>query len=284
MGRKTSGSSSTNCACRSGVSIKLPKPLSSEASVAKILPPTRKSAAPMCEPSSAPSRLSAILRKSVPFIANHSGSSSSVCRPNFIGSSSLLSPRLSWYVDFSSCKSRATSKQNMIRSYKGVTPQFPDTCYVDDSAQLIGDVILGEHSSIWMNAVLRGDVHQIRVGHYSNIQDNCVLHGMKEQYAVYVGDYVTVGHNAILHGCTIEARCLIGMGSIILNGTVIGSGSIIAAGTLIPEGTIVEPNSLWMGSPGKFRRLLEKEDEESILRYADNYVGYKRVYLRERRT
>ncbi len=170
----------------------------------------------------------------------------------------------------------------MIRSYQGVTPQFPDTCYVDDSAQIIGNVILGEHSSIWMNAVLRGDVHEIRVGHYSNVQDNCVLHGMKEQFGVYLGDYVTVGHSAVLHGCRIEALCLIGMGSIILNGAVIGTGSIIAAGTLIPEGTIVEPNSLWMGSPGKFRRMLEKDDEESILRYAKNYVGYKRVYLRER--
>src|SRR5260370_38522281 len=135
----------------------------------------------------------------------------------------LLSPRLSWYVDLSSCEHRATSNESMIRSYKGVTPQFPDTCYVDDSAQLIGHVILGEHSSIWMNAVLRGDVHQIRVGHYSNIQNNCVLHGMKEQYGVHVGDYVTVGHAAILHGCTIEARCLIGMGGIILHGAVIGS-------------------------------------------------------------
>jgi carbonic anhydrase/acetyltransferase-like protein (isoleucine patch superfamily) len=170
----------------------------------------------------------------------------------------------------------------MIRSYQGVTPQFPDTCYVDDSAQIIGNVILGEHSSIWMNAVLRGDVHEIRVGHYSNVQDNCVLHGMKEQFGVYLGDYVTVGHSAVLHGCRIEALCLIGMGSIILNGAVIGTGSIIAAGTLIPEGTIVEPNSLWMGSPGKFRRKLEKDDEESILRYAKNYVGYKKVYLRER--
>ncbi len=172
----------------------------------------------------------------------------------------------------------------MIRSYNGVTPQFPDTCYIDDSAQLIGDVILGEHSSIWMNSVLRGDVHQIRVGHYSNIQDNSVLHGMKEQYGVYLGDYVSVGHSAILHGCTIEERCLIGMGSIILNGAVIGSGSIIAAGTLIPEKTIVEPNSLWMGSPGKFRRRLEEKDQETILRYANNYLGYKESYLLERKS
>jgi carbonic anhydrase/acetyltransferase-like protein (isoleucine patch superfamily) len=175
------------------------------------------------------------------------------------------------------------SHKPMIRSYKGVTPQCSDTCYIDDSAQLIGDVIVGEHSSVWMNAVLRGDVHQIRLGHYSNIQDNCVLHGMKEQYGVYVGDYVTVGHGAILHGCRIEARCLIGMGTIILNGVVIGSGSIIAAGTLLPEKTIVEPNSLWMGSPGKFHRQLDENDQASILRYSENYIGYKKTYLMERK-
>jgi len=171
----------------------------------------------------------------------------------------------------------------MIRSHKGINPEFPETSYVDESAQLIGDVILGEHSSVWMNAVLRGDVHEIRVGHYSNIQDCSILHGMKEQYGVYVGDYVTVGHNVVLHGCRVEDRCLIGMGSIILNGAVIGRGSIIAAGTLIPEKTVVEPNSLWLGSPGKFRRHLEKSDEDMILRYAENYLGYKKQYLLERK-
>ena len=171
----------------------------------------------------------------------------------------------------------------MLRSYKGITPQIQDTCYVDESAQLIGDVVLGEHASVWMNAVLRGDVHEIRVGHHSNIQDCSILHGMKQQYGVYVGDYVTVGHNVVLHGCRIEGPCLIGMGSIILNGAVVGAGSIIAAGTLIPEKTIIEPNSLWMGSPGKFRRKLEKEDEAMILRYAENYLGYKQSYLAERK-
>jgi carbonic anhydrase/acetyltransferase-like protein (isoleucine patch superfamily) len=171
----------------------------------------------------------------------------------------------------------------MIRSFKNITPEVPETCYVDESAQLIGDVVLGEHASVWMNAVLRGDVHEIRVGHYSNIQDLCVLHGMTQQYGVYVGDYVTVGHSVTLHGCTIEDRCLIGMGSIILNGAKIGAGSIIGAGTLIPEKTIVEPNSLWVGSPGKFRRKLEKSDEEMILRYAENYLGYKKSYRMERK-
>jgi len=171
----------------------------------------------------------------------------------------------------------------MIRSYQGITPKVADTCYIDQSAQVIGDVVLGEHSSIWMNAVLRGDVHAIRVGHYSNIQDCSVLHGMKEKWGVYVGDYVTVGHSVTLHGCTIEDRCLIGMGSIILNGARIGSGSIIAAGTLIPEETIVEPGSLWMGSPGKLHRKLEEKDEETILTYSRNYVRYSKSYRAEGR-
>ena len=172
----------------------------------------------------------------------------------------------------------------MIRSYKGLTPTVPDTCYVDVSAQLIGDVVLGEHASIWMNAVLRGDVHAIRIGAHSNIQDCSVLHGMKQQYGVFVGDYVTVGHSVTLHGCVVEDRCLIGMGSIILNGARIGAGSIIAAGTLIPENTVVEPGSLWMGSPGKFRRQLEEEDQKTITRYAKNYLEYKESYLSELRT
>ena len=171
----------------------------------------------------------------------------------------------------------------MIRSFNGVNPAIPETAYVDDSAQIIGDVVLGEHTSIWMNSVLRGDVHSIRVGHYSNIQDCSVLHGMKEKYGVSLGDYVTVGHGVLLHGCTIEDRCLIGMGAIILNGAHIGSGSIIAAGTLIPERTKVEPNSLWMGSPGKFRRHLEEKDQELIIMHAENYLGYKQSYLAERK-
>jgi carbonic anhydrase/acetyltransferase-like protein (isoleucine patch superfamily) len=172
-------------------------------------------------------------------------------------------------------------QSTMIRPFKGKHPIVPASCYVDTSAQLIGDVILGEHASVWMNAVLRGDVHEIRVGAYSNVQDCSVLHGMKQQYGVYLGEYVTVGHSVTLHGCVIEDRCLIGMGSIILNGARIGAGSIIAAGTLIPEKTIVEPGSLWMGSPGKFRRKLGSEDGETILRYARNYLGYKDEYLKE---
>jgi carbonic anhydrase/acetyltransferase-like protein (isoleucine patch superfamily) len=171
----------------------------------------------------------------------------------------------------------------MIRAYKGKMPQVPATAFVDDSAQLIGDVALGEHASVWMNAVLRGDVHSIRVGANSNIQDCSVLHGMLNQYPVILGDWVTVGHSVTLHGCVIEDRCLIGMGCTILNGARIGAGSIIAAGALIPERAVVEPCSLWMGSPGKFRKKIDdKDSQELILRYARNYLGYKEQYLKER--
>ena len=169
----------------------------------------------------------------------------------------------------------------MIRFYKGISPQIPSTCYVDESAQVIGDVILGEHASIWMNAVLRGDVNSIRVGKNSNIQDCSVLHGMLGQYTVEVGDWVTVGHSVTLHGCKIEDHCLIGMGCVILNGARVGKGSIIAAGTVIPEGTEVEPQSLWMGVPGKFRKKLDDEAQKMIMRYAQNYLGYKEQYLKE---
>lgn len=169
----------------------------------------------------------------------------------------------------------------MIRSYKGTSPTIPASCYVDESAQIIGDVALGEHASVWMNAVVRGDVYAIRIGAHSNVQDCSVLHGMKEKYGVFVGEYVTVGHSVTLHGCTVEDRCLIGMGAIILNGARIGAGSIIAAGTLIPEKTVVEPGSLWVGSPGKFRRKLGEKDQEMILQYARNYLGYKDEYLKE---
>jgi carbonic anhydrase/acetyltransferase-like protein (isoleucine patch superfamily) len=169
----------------------------------------------------------------------------------------------------------------MLRSYQGIFPTIPASCYVDESAQVIGDVVLDENSSIWMNAVVRGDVNSIRIGANSNIQDCSVLHGMLNQWPVIVGDWVTVGHSVTLHGCVVEDRCLIGMGVTILNGARIGAGSIIAAGTLIPEGTVVEPRSLWMGVPGKMRKQLNDEDQETILRYGQNYQGYRERYLEE---
>lgn len=169
----------------------------------------------------------------------------------------------------------------MIRSYQGHTPIIPESCYVDVSAQLIGDVTLGENASVWMNAVLRGDVHSIRLGANSNVQDCSVLHGMRYEYPVIVGDWVTIGHNATVHGCVIEDACLIGIGATILNNARIGEGSIIAAGALIPEHTVIPPNSLWAGVPGKERRRLDPQDREMILKFAKNYLDYVAIYLKE---
>ncbi|HVJ08883.1 MAG TPA: gamma carbonic anhydrase family protein [Acidisarcina sp.] len=171
----------------------------------------------------------------------------------------------------------------MIRSYQGHTPVIPASCYVDVSAQVLGDVVLGEHSSIWMNAVVRGDVHSIRIGANSNVQDCSVLHGMRYKYPVIVGDWVTIGHNATVHGCVIEDACLIGMGSSVLNNARIGEGSIIAAGAVIPENTVIPPRSLVAGVPGKVRRELADKDRELILQYARNYLDYVAIYLEEQK-
>jgi carbonic anhydrase/acetyltransferase-like protein (isoleucine patch superfamily) len=169
----------------------------------------------------------------------------------------------------------------MIRSYQGHTPAIPASCYVDISAQVIGDVQLGERSSIWMNAVVRGDVHSIRVGANTNIQDCAVLHGMRYVYPVIVGDWVTIGHNATVHGCVVEDACLIGMGCRILNNARIGEGSIIAAGAVIPENAVIPPRSLVAGVPGRVRRELGDEDRKLILKYAENYLDYVGFYHEE---
>ncbi|HEV2287743.1 MAG TPA: gamma carbonic anhydrase family protein [Candidatus Acidoferrales bacterium] len=169
----------------------------------------------------------------------------------------------------------------MIRRYRGRTPQIAASAYIDESAVVIGDVQIGEHSSVWPGVVIRGDVHYIRIGARTNIQDGSVLHVMRDQHPLVLGDNVTVGHGVLLHGCTIESRCLIGMGSIILNGAKIGAGSMIAAGTLVTEGAVVPPGSLYMGHPGKLRRALTAEDQASIDNYAQRYVEYKETYRAE---
>ncbi len=171
----------------------------------------------------------------------------------------------------------------MIRSYQGHTPIIPASCYVDASAQVLGDVTLGEHASIWMNAVVRGDVHSIRIGANSNVQDCAVLHGMRYKYPVIVGDWVTIGHNATVHGCIVEDACLLGMGATILNNARIGEGSIIAAGAVIPENTVIPPRSLVAGVPGKVRRELSDDDRKLILQYAKNYLDYVAIYLDEQK-
>jgi carbonic anhydrase/acetyltransferase-like protein (isoleucine patch superfamily) len=160
-------------------------------------------------------------------------------------------------------------------------PKLGDGVYVDVSAQVIGDVELGDHSSVWMNAVIRGDVHSIRIGAHSNIQDCCVVHVFKDQHPTIVGDHVTVGHSVTLHGCRIDSYCLIGMGATVLNDAHIGADSIIAAGTLVPEGMEIPPRSLVMGVPARFKRQVTEEERLGIRRYAANYFDYKESFLAE---
>ena len=171
----------------------------------------------------------------------------------------------------------------MLRKYKNIVPTVDRSAYVDESAQVIGDVIIGAESSVWMNVVIRGDVHHIRIGRRSNVQDLTMVHVMRDTHPTLIGDEVTIGHSVVIHGCTIEDRCLIGMGSILLNGCRIGSGSIVAAGTLVPEGLEIPPGSLVMGAPAKVRRPLTDQERASIQRYAENYVHYRLDYLEAER-
>jgi len=166
----------------------------------------------------------------------------------------------------------------MLRSFKHFTPVVDPTAYVDQSAQVIGDVELGAESSVWMNVVIRGDVHRIRIGRRTNIQDLTMVHVMRDTHPTIIGDEVTVGHSAVIHGSTIEDRVLVGMAAVLLNGVHIGHDSIIAAGTLLTEGTRIPPRSLVMGRPGKVKRELTEEEIAEIRWYADNYVRYRLEY------
>ena len=165
-----------------------------------------------------------------------------------------------------------------LRAYRGRLPVVHPGAYVDASAQVIGDVEIGDESSVWMHVVIRGDVNRIRIGRRTNVQDGTIVHVMHDTHPTVIGDDVTIGHGAVVHGCTIEDRVLIGMGAIVLNGAHIGEDSIVAAGSLVTEGARIPPRSLVMGSPGKVRRPLTDADVSSILEYSANYVRYRLDY------
>lgn len=167
----------------------------------------------------------------------------------------------------------------MLRSYRGQRPRVHESAYIDESAQVIGDVEIGAESSVWMNAVVRGDVHRIRIGARTNVQDGTVVHVMNGSHPTTIGSDVTIGHAAVVHGCTVGDRVLIGMGAILLNGVTVGDDSIVAAGTLLTEGTRVPPRSLVMGSPGAVKRTMTDREVASILEYAGRYVGYRLDYM-----
>jgi carbonic anhydrase/acetyltransferase-like protein (isoleucine patch superfamily) len=169
----------------------------------------------------------------------------------------------------------------MIHNYKNNTPNIHESCFVAESADIIGKVTLKENCSIWFGAVLRGDCNSIHIGKCSNIQDNCTVHvGHKEK--VEIGEYVTVGHNAIIHGCKIGSHTLIGMGATILNNAEIGEGTIIGAGSLVTSNKKIPSNVLCMGSPAKVIRELTEEEKEYIKKAAEFYLDEIHEYKKSK--
>jgi carbonic anhydrase/acetyltransferase-like protein (isoleucine patch superfamily) len=168
----------------------------------------------------------------------------------------------------------------MIRSFRGTAPRIALSAYIDPSAQVIGDVSIGERSSVWPNASLRGDIGPIRIGDDSNVQDNCALH-LDEGFPLTIGNRVTVGHSVTLHGCTIEDEALIGIGAIVLNGARVGKGAVIAAGSLVPEGMQVPPDTLVMGVPAKPRRAVTAEEQTRFREGVGHYVEKARIFREE---
>ena len=160
----------------------------------------------------------------------------------------------------------------MIISFQGKAPIVASSAFIVESAQVIGDVVVGDESSVWFNAVIRGDVNYIRIGKRTNIQDGCVLHVSRETYPLIIEDEITVGHNVTLHACTIGSRCLIGMGATIMDGAKIEENSIVGAGALITNKTLIPSGSLVLGSPGKVKRSLTKEEIKNIRNSAAHYV------------
>lgn len=167
----------------------------------------------------------------------------------------------------------------MIRSFQGVTPTIPDTAFIEETAVVIGDVVIGEESSIWFHAVVRGDVHYIRIGSRTNVQDLCLLHVTNDTYPLMIGNDVTIGHHVVLHGCTLKDRVLVGMGAIIMDGVVIGEDSVVGAGALVTERTVVPPKSLILGSPAKVKRPVTEKELSWIKKSSEHYVHYARQYM-----
>ena len=169
----------------------------------------------------------------------------------------------------------------MIKKFQNKQPQLGEDVYVSENAMVIGDVTLGDEVNIWFGAVLRGDMHYIKIGNRTNIQDNSVVHVTTRVSPTNIGSGVTVGHGAIIHGCTIEDDCLIGMGAILMDDAIIGAGSLIGAGALIPPNMEIPKNSLVVGSPGKVIRQIKEVEREMILERPQEYIDLASIYLNE---
>lgn len=170
----------------------------------------------------------------------------------------------------------------MIAKISGLTPKvptIPETAWIADTAVVIGDVTLGDHTSVWFHTVVRGDVHWIRIGNYTNIQDGSVLHVTNKLFPLSIGSRVTVGHKALLHGCTVGNDCLIGMGAVLLDGVEVGDGCVVAAGALLTPGKKFPPGHLIMGSPAKAIRPVEDDERKSLIDQGwKNYQAYSEQY------
>lgn len=167
----------------------------------------------------------------------------------------------------------------VIRPFNGAKPSIAASAFLAETCAVIGDVVIGEDSSIWYAAVIRGDVMPIRIGARTSIQDGTIIHVTADKFGTEVGDDVTVGHAAILHACVVESFCLIGMGSTILDGARIGTGSLVGAGALVTPGTVIPPNSLVLGAPAKVKRVVNDAEREQIRYGAAHYVELARRYL-----
>jgi carbonic anhydrase/acetyltransferase-like protein (isoleucine patch superfamily) len=170
----------------------------------------------------------------------------------------------------------------MIRPFRDKHPEIHPTAFIEESAQVIGDVRIGAESSVWFNAVIRGDVFHIRIGERTNIQDGTVIHVTNGTHATILEDEVTVGHNATLHGCYVESGSLIGIGAIVMDGVRVGAQSLVAAGALLSPGTQIPPRSLVMGTPARVKRPLTDEEVAGLEVFWKNYIEYTRVYKSER--
>jgi len=166
----------------------------------------------------------------------------------------------------------------MIKSFNEIKPDLGKNVFIADSAAVIGNVTLGDEVNIWFGAVLRGDMHFIKVGSRSNIQDNAVVHVTTAVSPTTIGENVTVGHGAIIHGCTIEDNCMIGMGSIIMDDAIVGEGSLIGAGALVPPNMKIPPKSLVVGMPGNVVRSVNEAEYEMILERPGEYISLARQY------
>jgi gamma-carbonic anhydrase len=167
----------------------------------------------------------------------------------------------------------------LVRSFDGARPQLGRGVFLAETCAVIGDVVIGDESSIWYGTVLRGDGYPIRIGARTNLQDGTIVHVTTGQFATVIGDDCTIGHAAIIHACTIEDRCLIGMGATILDGARVGRGSLVGAGALITPGTDIPPDSLVLGAPGKVVRPIKPSEREQIEFGAAHYVELARRYL-----